>query len=91
MIYLSFKGVNDKYERKDEATSSVKRKEIHSEISIPFGIYMRDEAYTTKSGIVIIHPTEGTQWVMLVDDFYFDPSGCPPPVIVLYLIIRGIY
>ena len=52
---------------------------------------MGDEAYTTKCGIVIIHPTEGTHWVMLVDDFYFDPSGCPHPVIVLYFIIRGIY
>ena len=52
---------------------------------------MRDDAFITKSGIVILHPTDGTHWTMFVDEFYLDSYDCPPPLNVIYQSIRGIY
>ena len=83
MIHLSFKEFVDKYELKNEATSNVKIKEILNELNIPAGIYMRDDKFTTTSGIVNLHPTKGTHWVMYSDQYYFDSYGCPPPLSVL--------
>ena len=48
MNYLSFKEFVDEFGLKDEATYKVKIKEILSELNIPVGIYMRDDAVTTK-------------------------------------------
>ena len=33
---------------------------------------MRDDKFTTTSGIVNLHPTKGTHWVIFVNEFYFD-------------------
>ena len=81
-VYLSFKEVVEKYGLKNEATSNMKIKEILNELEIhdSCGIYMRDDKFTTASGIVNLHPTKGTHWVMFSDRFYFDSYGCPPPV-----------
>ena len=43
------------------------------------------------SGIVNLHPTKGTHWVMFVTEFYFDSYGCPPPTNILNHIKKGIY
>ena len=79
MKYLSFKEFVEKYGLKNEATSNVKIKEILNELKIPCGIYMRDDKFTTDSGIVNLHPTKGTYWVMFINEHYFDSYGCPPP------------
>ena len=80
MNYLSFKEFVEKYGLKNEATSNVKIKEIQKLMNITeCGIYMRDDKFTTPSGIVNLHPTKGTHWVMFVNEFYFDSYGCPPP------------
>ena len=52
---------------------------------------MRDDKFTTDSGIVILHPTNGTHWVMFVTEFYFHSYGCPPPINILNHIKNGIY
>ena len=52
---------------------------------------MRDDKFTTTAGIVNLHPTKGTYWVMFSDKFYFDSYGCPPPTIILNHIKKGIY
>ena len=77
MNYLSFKEFVEKYGLKDEATSNVKIKEILDTLSSfgtlklnSTGIYMRDDKFTTTSGIVNLHPTKGTHWVMFSDKFY---------------------
>ena len=72
MNYLSFKEIVEIYGLKNEATSKVKIKEILKKINIPCGIYLRDDKFTTDSGIVNLHPTKGTHWVMFVNEFYFD-------------------
>ena len=90
MNYLSFKEFVEKYGLKNKATSNVKRKEILDTLSAfgilklnSTGIYMRDDKFTTDSGIVNLHPTKGTHWVMFVNEFYFDSYGCPPPTNIL--------
>ena len=52
---------------------------------------MRDAKFTTDSGIVNLHPTKGTHWVIFVTEFYFDSYGCPPPTNILNHIKKGIY
>ena len=44
---------------------------------------MRNAKFTTYSGIINLHPTKGTHWVMFVTEFYFDSYGCPPPTNIL--------
>ena len=70
--YLSFKDFVEKYGLKNEATSNVKIKEILNELNIPCGIYMRDDKFNTTSGIVNLHPSVGTHWVMFTNQNYFD-------------------
>ena len=90
MNYLSFKEFVNKYGLKNEATSNVK-KEILIELNIPCGIYMRDDKFNTTSGIVNLHPSVGTHWVMLTNQNYFDSNGCPPPLNKTKQINNGIY
>ena len=40
---------------------------------------MRDDKFTTKVGIVNLHPTKLTHWVIYTNKNYFDSFGCPPP------------
>ena len=69
MNYLSFKEFVEKYGLKNEATSNVKIKETLNKIKIPCWIYMRDDKFTTDSGIVNLHPSEGAHWVMFDNEF----------------------
>ena len=96
MKYLSFKEFVEKYGLKNEATSNLKIKEILNELDVPAGIYMRDDKFTTTSsgsfaGIVNLHPTKGTHWVMFINAFYFDSYGCPPPLNIMKQIKNGFY
>ena len=43
------------------------------------GIYLRDGFFLTIYGIVNLHPSRGTHWVLYKKDCYFDSYGCPPP------------
>ena len=43
------------------------------------GIYLRDGPFSTDIGIVNLHPSKGTHWVLYSKDCYFDSYGCPPP------------
>ena len=89
--YLSFKEFVEQYRSKNEATSNVKIKEILDVLNLnSTGIYMRDDNFTTDSGIVNLLPTKGTHWVMFVTEFYFDSNGCPPPTNTLNHIKKGI-
>ena len=91
MNYLSFKEFVNKHGSKNEATSNVEIKENLKLMNTSCGIYMRDDKFTTTSGIVNLHPTKGTHWVMFVNEFYFDSYGCPPPLNITKQINNGIY
>ena len=91
MNYLSFKEFVNKYGLKNEATSNVEIKVILKLMNTFCGIYMRDDKFTTTSGIVNLHPTKGTHWVMFTNQNYFDSYGCPPPLNITKQINNGIY
>ena len=59
-------------------------KELRNELDIHDScrIYMRDDKFTTTAGIVNLHPTKGTHWVMFSDKFFYS-YGCPPPVNIM--------
>ena len=72
MNYLSLKEFVDKYGLKNEATSNVKVKEILDILKLnSTGIHMRDDQFTTTSGIVTLLPTKRTHWVMFTNQNYF--------------------
>ena len=52
---------------------------------------MRDDKFTTTSGIVNLHPTKGTHWILYTNHYYFDSFGCPPPTKILNHINRCSY
>ena len=92
MNYLSFKEFVEKYGLKNEATSNVKIKEILDILKLnSTGIYMKEAKFTTDSGIINLHPTKGTHWVMFVTEFNFDSYGCPPPTNIRNHIKKAIY
>ena len=43
------------------------------------GIYLGDGPFKTDVGVVILHPFQGTHWVLFVQEGYFDSYGCSPP------------
>ena len=43
------------------------------------GIYLRDGDFLTSYGIVNLHPSRGTHWVLYFRDCNFDSFGCSPP------------
>ena len=91
MNYLSFKDFVNKYGLQNEATSNVEIKEILKLMNTSCGIYMRDDKFNTTSGIVNLHPTKGTHWVMFTNQNYFDSYGCPPPLNITKQINNGIF
>ena len=68
MNYLSFKDLVKKHGLKNEATSNIEIQEILDILKLnSTGIYMRDDKFYTKSGIVNLHPTKRTHWVMFIN------------------------
>ena len=92
MKYLSFKKNVEKYKLTNEAIFNVKIKESLKLMNITeCGKYMRDDKFTTPSGIVNLHPSVGTHWVLYTNKFSFDSYGCPPPLNRMSFIKSGIY
>ena len=52
---------------------------------------MRDDQFTTTSGIVSLHPTKRTYWVMFSDKCCFDSYGFAPPVNIENQVKKGIF
>ena len=61
-----------KKQYKNLATSKVKILESLRSLYIPSTADMRDDQYTTTSGIVILHSTKGTHWILFINQYYFD-------------------
>ena len=66
---------------KNKATSNLNLYEVLKNIGLDkeVGIYFRDGPFSTDTGIVNLHPSRGTQWLLYIKDCYFDSYGCPPP------------
>ena len=78
-LHLLFKEFVDMYGLKDQATSNNKIKEGLDKLTAPAGLNMRDDQFTTTSGIVNLHPTKGTHWVMYTNKNY-QYDTCPAKV-----------
>ena len=52
---------------------------------------MRDDKFSTKSGINDLDPSVGTHYVMFINQYYFDSYGCPPPLNIANRKIKRIY
>ena len=75
-----------KYKLENKATSNLKTNEVLKKIGLDskVGIYLRDGDFLPSYGIVKLHPSKGTHWVLYIKDCCFDSFGCPPPKSFLF-------
>ena len=52
------------------------------------GIYLRDVDFSTNYGIVNLHPSRGSHWVLYVKKNFVDSFGCAPPRKLSKFIIK---
>ena len=78
---ITFNDFVHKHNLKNKSISNIKIFEKLEKIGLDskVGIYLRDEDFLTKYGVVNLHPSGGTHWVLYNKDCYFDSYGCPPP------------
>ena len=62
----------------------LKIQQVLNGLCLTINIYMRGDTFSTEihfhdSGIVNLHPTKGTHWVMFINEYYFDSYGKAPP------------
>ena len=78
---ITFNDFVHKHNLKNKATSNIKIYEVLKKIGLnsKVSIYLRDGIFSTNYGIVNLHPSRGTHWVLYNKDCYFDSYGCPPP------------
>ena len=70
---MSFNGFIHEYSLKNKATSITKIYQILSCLAFNVdGIYSRDGSFKTDIGIVNVHRTKGTHWVLDINQNYFD-------------------
>ena len=88
-MILTFNDFIKKYKLKDKATSNIKIQQILSSLKLnDIGIYLRDGPFSTDIGIVNLHPSKGTHWVVYINENYFDSYGCVPPKKLSKFIIK---
>ena len=63
------------------ATSNIKLQQILVSIGLyEVGIYLGDGLFSSDIGIVNLHPSKGTHWVIYIHEYYFDSYGITPPM-----------
>ena len=78
-----------KFILKNKATSNIKIQQVLSSLSLNgVGIYLRDGSLESDIGIVNLHPSKGTHWILYVNENYFDSYGCAPPKKLSKFIIK---
>ena len=86
---ISFNEFIKKFKLKNKATSNIKIQQVLSSLSLnDVGIYLRDGSFESDIGIVNLHPSKGTHWILYVDENYFDSYGCAPPKKLSKFIIK---
>ena len=62
-----------KHNLNNKATSNIKCYQFLSSIGLDnVGLYLRDGPFPSDVGIVNLHPTKGTHWVVYINENYFD-------------------
>ena len=65
---------------KNEATSNIKLQQVLDSFGLyDVGIYLRDGPFQSDIRIVTLYPSEGTHWVVYINENYFDSYGCVCP------------
>ena len=85
---MTFNDFVQKDNSKSKATSNIKIQQALSS----FGLdnvrnNLSDGPFSSDIGIVKLHPSKGTHWVVSINEKYFDSYACPPPK-NLYRLIR---
>ena len=77
---MTFNDFLHKHNLKNKATSNIKIYEVLKKIGLDskVGVYLRDEDFLTSYGIVNLHHSRRTHWVLYIKDCYFHSCGCPP-------------
>ena len=66
---MTFNDFIKKHNLKNKATSNMKIQQILSFLSLnDIGIYIRDGPFESHIGIVNLHPSKGTHWVLYVNE-----------------------
>ena len=78
-----------KYNLRNKATSNIKIRQVLSSLSLnDVGIYLRDGPFESDIGIVNLHPSKGSHWVVYINENYYDSYGCVPPKKLSKFIIK---
>ena len=86
---MTFNEFVKKHNLKNKATSNIKIQQILSSLSLNnVGIYLRDGPFESDTGIVNLHPSKGTHWVVYINENYFDSYGCVCPKKLSKFIIK---
>ena len=68
---MSFIDFIHKHKLKNEATSKLTIQQVHSSLSLSdVGIYSRDGLFSSDIGIVKLHPSKGTHWVLYMNEIF---------------------
>ena len=77
---ITFNDFVHEYNLKNKATSNIKIQQVLDSIGLyEVGIYSRDGPFSSDIGIVNLHPSKGTHWVIYIHEYYFDSYGITPP------------
>ena len=86
---MSFNEFIKKHNLKNKATSNIKIQKVLDSIGLNnINIYLRDGPFSSDIGIVNLHPSRGSHWVLYFHENYFDSYGIMPPRKVSKFIIK---
>ena len=86
---MTFNEFVKKFILKNKTTSNLKVQRVLDSIGLyEFGTFLRDEPFSSDIGIVNIHTSKGTHWVIYIHECYFDSYGITLPRKLSKFIIK---
>ena len=86
---ITFNDFVHEYNLKNKATSNIKIQQALDSIGLyEVGIYLSDGSFSSDLGIVNLHPSKGTHWVIYIHENYFDSYWITPPRKLSKFIIK---
>ena len=74
---------------RNKATSNIKIQQVLDSMRVNnVGIYLRDGPFSSDIGLVNLHSSKGTHWVLNINEIYFDSYGCVCPKKLSEFIIK---
>ena len=79
----------NKFNLKNKATTNIKSYQVLSSIGLDnVRTSSRDGPIECEIGMANLHPKTGTQWMLYINEIYFDSYGCAPPQKFSEVIIK---